>query len=139
MSRDAPETPRVDPLDVGFNDAAHALAFGKVMLASLSPDDRHEYLEAHGLPAFTEQTTVDGPELEVELKEVADRGLGVDLEEFRPGLACVAAPVLAADGTVLGGVAVSVPATSFQHAQPRLAAAVRQGARRIGRAVALHN
>ena len=136
---DAPETPRVDPLDVGFNDAAHALAFGKVMLASLSPDDRHEYLEAHGLPAFTEQTTVDEPELEVELKEVADRGLGLDLEEFRPGLACVAAPVLAADGTVLGGVAISVPAASFQHAQPRLAGAVRQGARRIGRALALLN
>jgi DNA-binding IclR family transcriptional regulator len=136
---DAPQTPRVDPLDVGFNDAAHALAFGKVMLASLSPDDRHDYLDQHGLPAFTERTVTDGPELEVELKQVADRGLGVDLEEFRSGLACVAAPVPAADGTVLGGVAVSVPATSFQHAQPRLAAAVRQGARRIGRAVALHN
>jgi IclR family transcriptional regulator, acetate operon repressor len=75
----------------------------------------------------------------VELKEVADRGLGLDLEEFRPGLACVAAPVPAVDGTVLGSVAVSVPATSFQRAQPRLAAAVRQGAVRIARTPALHN
>jgi DNA-binding IclR family transcriptional regulator len=133
---DAPETPRVDPLDVGFNDAAHALAFGKVMLASMSASDRQQYLEEHGLPAFTEQTTTDEPELEVQLKEVADRGLGLDLEEFRPGLACVAAPVLAVDGTVWGSVAVSVPATSFQPAQPRLAAAVRQGEMGIARALA---
>jgi DNA-binding IclR family transcriptional regulator len=136
---DAPQTPRVDPLDVGFNDAAHALAFGKVMLASMSASDRQQYLEEHGLPAFTEQTTTDEPELDVELKEVADRGLGLDLEEFRPGLACVATPVLAVDGTVLGSVAVSVPATSFERAQPRLAAAVRQGAVRIGRALALQH
>ena len=70
---------------------------------------------------------------------MADRGLGFDLEEFRPGLACVAAPVLAVDRTVWGSVAVSVPATSFERAQPRLAAAVRQGAMRIGRALALQH
>ena len=37
---DSSAAPRVDPLDVGFHQAAHALAFGKVMLASLAPADR---------------------------------------------------------------------------------------------------
>jgi DNA-binding IclR family transcriptional regulator len=136
---DSPATPRVEPLDVGFNDAAHALAFGKVMLASMSPSDRQGYLEQHGLPAFTQQTTTDPQELDRELRQVAKRGIATDMEEFRAGLACVAAPVLGADGTVVGCVSISVPAATVEPAAAlqRLTAIVRQGAMRTSRALAL--
>jgi DNA-binding IclR family transcriptional regulator len=134
---DAPETPRVEPLDVGFNDAAHALAFGKVMLASMPSADREQYLDEHGLPAFTERTTTEPPSLERELRDVARRGIATDIEEFRPGLACVAAPVLGLDGTVVGCVSISVPAATMEEALPRLTAIVRQGAMRTSRTLAI--
>ena len=110
---DSSAAPRVDPLDVGFHQAAHALAFGKVMLASLAPAARREYLRERGLPVFTERTTTEGARLERDLARVATLGLGADIEEFQPGLACVAAPVVGADGTVTGAVSVSVPAASW--------------------------
>jgi len=84
---DSALTPRVDPLDVGFHQAAHALAFGKVMLASLTPADRREYLSERGLPVFTEHTMTEGARLERDLDEVARLGIGADVEESaRPGL-----------------------------------------------------
>ena len=134
---DSSAAPRVDPLDVGFHQAAHALAFGKVMLASLAPAARREYLRERGLPVFTERTTTEGARLERDLARVATLGLGADIEEFQPGLACVAAPVVGADGTVTGAVSVSVPAAKLVADRPRLEAAVREGAARISRALAI--
>jgi DNA-binding IclR family transcriptional regulator len=134
---DSALTPRVDPLDVGFHQAAHALAFGKVMLASLTPADRREYLSERGLPVFTEHTLTEGARLERDLDEVARLGIGADVEEFQPGLACVAAPVVGGDGAVIGAVSVSVPAVTIAETRQRLESAVREGAARISRVVAL--
>jgi DNA-binding IclR family transcriptional regulator len=134
---DSAETPRVDPLDVGFHQAAHALAFGKVMLASLSPSARREYLRERGLPVFTEWTTAEPARLERDLARVATVGLGADVEEFQPGLACVAAPVVGADGIVTGAVSVSVPVATLDGERARLEATVREGAARISRLLAV--
>jgi DNA-binding IclR family transcriptional regulator len=134
---DSTETPRVDPLDIGFHQAAHALAFGKVMLASLSPADRREYLRERGLPVFTERTITEEARLERDLARVATVGLGADVEEFQPGLACVAAPVVGSDGTVTGAVSVSVPVATLTGERARLESAVREGAARISRILAM--
>jgi len=113
---DSSEAPRVDPLDVGFHQAAHALA--KVMLASLPPAARREYLRERGLPVFTERTTTEGARLERDLARVATIGLGADVEEFQPGLACVTAPVVGIDGAVSGAVSVSVPVATLVEDRP---------------------
>jgi DNA-binding IclR family transcriptional regulator len=136
---DSPEAARIEPLDVGFNEAAHALAFGKVLLASLTPADRREYLDQHGLPAFTDKTVTGRAELERELEEVVASGVANDVEEFRAGLACVAAPVFGLDGTVVGCVSVSVAAETIRDTRETLAALVRQGAIRTARALALES
>ena len=68
---DSPEFPRAQPLDFGFHEAAHATAFGKVMLASLPAKQRREYLTSAGMPRLTAHTTVRSPDLETELQAVA--------------------------------------------------------------------
>ena len=132
---DSPEAGRVDPLDVGFGAAAHALACGKVMLAALAPRDRREYLHQRGLPAFTERTTTDRARLDQELAQVAAEGLATDQGEFRPDVACLAAPVVGHDGRVAGCVSVSLPAAEFRRRRWRLEPVLREGAARTSRAL----
>jgi DNA-binding IclR family transcriptional regulator len=134
---DSPVTPRVDPLDVGFNEAAHALAFGKVMLASLRPLDRREYLREHGLSLFTGHTIGEPASLERDLDGVARAGVGLDVEEFQPGLACLAAPVVGPDGEVVGAVSVSATTRTMAEHRGRIEAAVRECATRVSWAVSL--
>jgi DNA-binding IclR family transcriptional regulator len=129
--------PRINPLDVGFDQAAHALACGKVMLASLSPGARHAYLSEHGLPALTPRTTTEPQVLERELARVAETGLAADVEEFQLGQACLGVPVVGVNRTVSGCVALSVPAAGFDAARPRLERHLRRAAERTSRALAL--
>lgn len=132
---DSSEAPRVDPLDVGFHQAAHALA--KVMLASLPPAARREYLRERGLPVFTERTTTEGARLERDLARVATIGLGADVEEFQPGLACVAAPVVGSTEPSVARCPSRYRSPPWSRIDPRLEAAVRDGAARISRVLAV--
>lgn len=135
---DSPTLPRVKPLDVGFHEANHALAFGKVMLASLDPDDRHDLLDAVGVPAFTHATVTDRRVLERQMDQVASSGIAVEVDEFRDDLSCLAAPVREAGGAVVGALAVSTDTARMREDRWRLEHAVRLGAARCTRALALH-
>ncbi len=55
-----------------------------------------------------------------------------EIEEFRADLACVAAPVRDAAGTVLGAVAASAPLGYFTARRDRMLTAVRRAATAIG-------
>jgi DNA-binding IclR family transcriptional regulator len=134
---DSPEFPRVEPLDFGFNEAAHATAFGKAMLASLPNRERLEYLAGAGMPKLTARTTVRVRELDIELAQVARAGMAMEVEEFRPEVACVSAPVLDAENKVAGAVAFSVPAKDFQARRGTLERAVLAGAARFSRMLAV--
>ena len=37
------------PLDFGFHEATHATAFGKIMLAGMTPEQRDQFLSGHPL------------------------------------------------------------------------------------------
>jgi len=50
---DSSRCPRIDLLQVGFAESAHATAFGKLMLATLTPGARRSYLVTHGMPQLT--------------------------------------------------------------------------------------
>lgn len=130
---DSPEYPRAKPLDFGFHEAAHATAFGKVLLASLPARARRDYLEGAGLARLTSHTTVREPDLDGELEHVAKAGMALEIEEFQPELACLSAPVLDAQNRVAGAVAFSVPANQFHSQRWRLERAARAGAARFSR------
>ncbi|MQA16140.1 MAG: helix-turn-helix domain-containing protein [Pseudonocardiaceae bacterium] len=136
---DCEEHPRVRPLDVGFDRAVHALAYGKVMLAELAPNLLSARVGAGELPQHTPRTLASLPELTRELAHVRAAGIGIEIEEFQKGLACVAAPVRDASGTVTGAVAVSVTPEDFAQRRWRLERWVRTGASRAARTLAHAN
>lgn len=134
---DCDEHPRVRPLDIGFHEAAHALAYGKVMLAELSPSVLSARIGTGELPRHTKRTITSHAELTRELEHVRGAGIGIEVEEFQADLACVAAPVRdASDDTVTGAVAVSVTPEDFSRRRWELERWVRIGAGRAARALA---
>jgi DNA-binding IclR family transcriptional regulator len=129
--------PRIRPLTIGFHQAPHATAFGKLMLARLPADDRETLLEHTGTPAVTPATVTDPGLLARQLRQVTGTGLAVEVDEFQHGLSCMAAPVTDAAGRFVGAVAVSMPTTRLREDRWSVERAVRLGAVRATRAVAL--
>ncbi len=127
--QDSPQAPRID-LWVGFRDAGHATALGKCILANLDQDKLSDYLERHRLHDLTARTITHRLTLLQSLDEVRLKGLAVDDEEYLPGNACVAAPIVAAGAT--GAVAISLPRRRLTDLA-RLGPLLRQTAERIGR------
>jgi IclR family transcriptional regulator, acetate operon repressor len=114
---------RVSGLSVGFQGGAHARASGKALLAFAPPGLRESYLRANPLERLTARTIVDPAELRKELARIRKRGCAVDEEEFRDGVACAAAPVLAG-GTAIAAYSISAPASRFRRGRRELVEAV---------------
>ena len=133
---DSERRPRVQILDVGFHEATHATAFGKVMLAGMSDSERESYLDTFGLPALTPNTITDRARLQSQLAHVRRSNVALEVNEFQPGLTCMAAPVTTATGQVVASVAVSLRSEDFAPRRWDIERAVRQGASRVTRALA---
>jgi DNA-binding IclR family transcriptional regulator len=134
---ECPEHPRIRPLDVGFHQAPHATAFGKLMLATLDADAVEHVLDATGMPAITARTVTDRRLLVRQLEQVRRTGLAVEINEFQADLSCMAAPVTDAVGRFVGAVAVSMPTAGMRERRWAVERAVRMGAVRATRAVSL--
>lgn len=91
---------------VGVDAPAHCTALGKVLYAFRCLPAPRGNLERR-----TPHSPVDGAQLEHSLVEVRRRGWAVTLDELEVGLAAVAAPVRAADGSVIAAISVSGPTT----------------------------
>ncbi|MFB6160238.1 MAG: IclR family transcriptional regulator [Haloferacaceae archaeon] len=88
----------------------HTNAAGKSILAHLPETRVDAIVDRWGLPALTERTITDRAELDERLATVRERGYATNREERIEGLEAVGAPVLDANGRVLGAVSVSGPA-----------------------------
>jgi len=134
---DSLRRPRVQPLDVGFHQAAHATAFGKIMLSAMDPEQRGRYLAQAGMEPCTPATIRCGDRLEEHLSHVRQSQIALEIGEFQPGLACMAAPVYDPAGAVTASVAISLPIGEFRARRWAVERAVRQGAVRVTRSLAL--
>ena len=132
---DSQRRPRVQVLDVGFHEATHATAFGKVMLAAMDPPRRAEYLAAAGLRAITTRTITDRAELEAHLSQIRESGVALEVGEFQDGLSCLASPVRSSAGVVVGSVAISLPSAEFTKRRWPVERAVRHAAMTVTRAI----
>jgi len=132
---DSGRRPRVQTLDVGFHEAMHATAFGKVLLAAMDSARRERYLTSAGLRRLTGHTITDRPELERHLSQVRLCSIALEVNEFQEGLACLASPVRSRAGAVVGSVAISLPAPELLARRGQLERVVRHGARAVTRAV----
>ena len=118
---------------VGARVPAYCSALGKALLAVSSPDAISATL-ARGLEPRTGYTIVVPAMLQQELDTIRIRGLAFDREESSVGVNCVAAPIFARNGRVLG--AVSVCGATGRFNPHDYAGSVLQVARGIGNAIA---
>lgn len=132
---DSPTRPRITPMGFGFNDGAHATAFGKVLLAAMDTDRCTAYLERHGMPGMTAATIMDPAAFEIELDEVRSSGIAIEREEFIRGASCMAAPVTTAAGQTVGSVAISMDPSEFRARYSEVSVLLRDVASRVSRAL----
>lgn len=110
---------RVSGAHLGYVEAAHARASGKLLLAFAPEEVRTAYLALNPLVPVTERTIVDADAFERELVRVRKQGYAVDEEEFREGVACVAAPVVES-GRAVAAYSLSAPAERFTRRRAEL-------------------
>jgi DNA-binding IclR family transcriptional regulator len=110
---DCPDHPRPDAMRVGEPTAPHAIAAGKVMLAGMRPGPLADLLTRGGLPRLGPRTVGDRRALDRELMRVRSDGAAVEVEEYQPGVAGVAAPIAGPGGEVVGAIGVSVSHQDF--------------------------
>ncbi|MDF1479208.1 IclR family transcriptional regulator [Leifsonia sp. H3M29-4] len=125
---DSPEHPRIGQLHTGFADASHVTAFGKLMLAAKSREELDRHFEEHSLRALTPRSATDAGTLREQLETVRHERIAVEVEEYMPRLACIAAPVRSAHGSTIGAVSVSVSAEDFTSRADALERVVRRTA-----------
>lgn len=90
--------------DVGALLPAHATALGKALLAY---HPGAAALLVGELTAYTGRTVTDSTRLGAGLALTRDRGFAVELGEYQPNQASIAAPIRGAGGLVVAAVAIS--------------------------------
>lgn len=99
---------------VGGRSPAYCTGLGKAMLAHESPEAVQAFYQAHGLQAYTPQTTTTLETLSRELAGIRRRGYALDNAEHEPGVKCVAAPVWNHRQEVIGAISVAGPAERIE-------------------------
>jgi DNA-binding IclR family transcriptional regulator len=94
---------------VGVVRPAHCTALGKIILASLRPDQLKRFLERVELTPSTKKSITDVSVLLREIAEVRRSGVAVDDGEFNPEVRCVAVPVTNFTGQIIGALGISAP------------------------------
>jgi DNA-binding IclR family transcriptional regulator len=133
FTADSPACPRLEPLEFGFHEAPHATALGKILLAGMDESQRALHLDDEPMARFGPGTITSHAELAEQLRVVADRGIAWEFGEFQAGATCAAAAVRAANGALVGSVAVSGPDARFASGRGTVEAALRETASRLSR------
>lgn len=109
VKRDARHAVRADAGAPGTEEAPHASAAGKAMLAWLPDHEIHRILGLRGMTRFTAATYTDADALIEELRHVRRNGFALDREEFQPGVIGVGAVIRNHTGAVVGAITASAP------------------------------
>ncbi len=94
---------------VGVVRPAHCTALGKIILASLRPEQLKRFLERAELKPSTPKSITDVGVLMREIVEVQRTGVAFDDGEFNAEVRCVAVPVTDFTGQVIGALGISGP------------------------------
>lgn len=86
---------------------AHCTGVGKAMLAFLAEDHLSRLIPQMSFHPYTAQTLTTPAALRAELAIIRRTGTAFDREEHEPGIICVAAPILSAQGRVLGALSLT--------------------------------
>lgn len=118
---------------LGARKPLYCTGIGKAILA-FSPPELVTAVARRGLPARTPRTIVSLGLLQAELERIRARGVAYDIEESRPGVVCVAAPVLDVRGHAQVAMSLTGPSgrLRIERLAPVLAAAARDLSRGLG-------
>jgi DNA-binding IclR family transcriptional regulator len=94
---------------VGVVRPAHCTALGKIILASLRPDQLKRFLERVEMKPSTGKSITDVPALMREIAEIKHSGIAFDDGEFNPEVRCIAVPVMDFTGQIVGALGISGP------------------------------
>jgi len=94
---------------VGVVRPAHCTALGKIILASLRPEQLKRFLERVDLKPSTEKSITDIAALMKEIAEIKHSGIAFDDGEFNPEVRCIAVPVMDFTGQTVGAIGISGP------------------------------
>ena len=94
---------------VGVVRPAHCTALGKIILASLRPDQLKRFLERVDMKPSTDKSITDVAALLREIAEIKRSGIAFDDGEFNPEVRCVAVPVTDFTGQIIGALGISGP------------------------------
>ena len=94
---------------VGVVRPAHCTALGKIILASLRPDQLKRFLERVDMKPSTKKSITEIPVLLREIAEIKRSGVAFDDGEFNAEVRCVAVPVTDFTGQVVGALGISGP------------------------------
>lgn len=94
---------------VGVVRPAHCTALGKIILASLRPEQLKRFIDRVELKPSTPKSISNPGALMREIAEVQRTGVAFDDGEFNPEVRCVAVPVTDFTGQVIGALGISGP------------------------------
>ncbi len=94
---------------VGVVRPAHCTALGKIILASLRPDQLKRFLERVELKPSTAKSITEPSVLLREIVEVRRSAIAIDDGEFNAEVRCIAVPVYNFTGDVIGALGISGP------------------------------
>jgi IclR family pca regulon transcriptional regulator len=93
---------------VGTHLPAVATAIGRVLLASLDPDELHKRLAGMKLEKYTSRTLTSRAELETLFEQIRDQGFALVDQELETGLRALGVPIRNRAGDVVAGMSVSL-------------------------------
>jgi DNA-binding IclR family transcriptional regulator len=93
----------------GSSEPYHCTALGKALMAGCSEGEIRTLAGESGFKRFNSRTITRADKLAEQCRLVLERGLAVDDEEYRPGVRCLATPVLDLRGRVVAAMGVSGP------------------------------
>jgi DNA-binding IclR family transcriptional regulator len=94
---------------VGVVRPAHCTALGKIILASLRPDQLKRFLERVELKPTTKKSITEPAVLLREIAEIRRSAIAFDDGEFNAEVRCLAVPVYNFTGDVVGALGISGP------------------------------
>jgi DNA-binding IclR family transcriptional regulator len=107
---------------VGGRAPCYCTSIGKVLVA-WSGEEIFQQVVRGGFHAFTGNTIRDEGWFAAELERVRSDGYALDLEEYQPGLCCIAAPVRDHSGRVLATLGLAGPSSRLSEQRLRQLAA----------------
>lgn len=96
-------------LPIGSHLPLHCTATGKLFLSNMTTANRHRLLNSLPLKRFTDKTLTDINELDNQLKQIAEEGVGIDTGEYLEGMVAIAVPVIGDNNQICFAIAIHAP------------------------------